>query len=368
MPLDLTEGQPPGHCIRCCWIGIHIGREIGLPDDEAWELYYTLLLKDLGCSSNAARVCELYLADDLTLKRDFKLVDGSLAAGAPLRRQPRRRRRPGRRPAAHGPRSPQNGQGYVREVIDTRCQRGADIARQMQFSEGVARGDPGLDEHWDGSGQPLGLKGKADPGLRRRSPCWRRSSTCSTPPAAPKRARDEVRAALRDVVRSRHSSRPSSASPASRHSGRAWRRDDLDTIVLDLEPAHEARPVDEDFLDDIAAAFAQVVDAKSPYTHDHSTGSPMITDLIAAELGIRRGTPALAAGGPRSSTTSASSASATPFSTSRASRPPEEWEAIKRHPAHTETILSADRRLRRHGRRSPPPITSGSTARATRRA
>ena len=29
--LDMVEGQPPGHCVRSCWIGIHIGREIGLP-------------------------------------------------------------------------------------------------------------------------------------------------------------------------------------------------------------------------------------------------------------------------------------------------------------------------------------------------
>ena len=28
--LDITEGQPAGHCVRCCWIGIHIGQEIGL--------------------------------------------------------------------------------------------------------------------------------------------------------------------------------------------------------------------------------------------------------------------------------------------------------------------------------------------------
>ena len=28
--LDMTEGQPAGHCVRCCWIGIHVGREIGL--------------------------------------------------------------------------------------------------------------------------------------------------------------------------------------------------------------------------------------------------------------------------------------------------------------------------------------------------
>ena len=61
--LDITEGQPKGHCVRCCWIGMHIGMEMGLSKRALWELYYTLLLKDLGCSSNAARICELYLTD-----------------------------------------------------------------------------------------------------------------------------------------------------------------------------------------------------------------------------------------------------------------------------------------------------------------
>jgi len=28
--LDITEGQPEGHCMRACWIGLHIGREAGL--------------------------------------------------------------------------------------------------------------------------------------------------------------------------------------------------------------------------------------------------------------------------------------------------------------------------------------------------
>jgi len=70
--LDITEGQPEGHCVRCCWIGMHLGRAIGLNETQQWELYYTLLLKDLGCSSNAARICELYLTDDLDFQRDFK--------------------------------------------------------------------------------------------------------------------------------------------------------------------------------------------------------------------------------------------------------------------------------------------------------
>jgi hypothetical protein len=25
--LDMAEGQPAGHCVRSCWIGIHIGRQ-----------------------------------------------------------------------------------------------------------------------------------------------------------------------------------------------------------------------------------------------------------------------------------------------------------------------------------------------------
>ncbi|MGB6654250.1 MAG: metal-dependent phosphohydrolase, partial [Xanthobacteraceae bacterium] len=36
--LDMVEGQPAGHCVRCCWIGIHVGREIALSEPERWEL------------------------------------------------------------------------------------------------------------------------------------------------------------------------------------------------------------------------------------------------------------------------------------------------------------------------------------------
>ena len=32
--LDITEAQPKGHCIVVCWIGMHIGRKIGLGERE----------------------------------------------------------------------------------------------------------------------------------------------------------------------------------------------------------------------------------------------------------------------------------------------------------------------------------------------
>src|SRR5262245_14643656 len=161
--LDMTEGQPPGHCIRCCFIGVAIGEEIGLGEAAMFELYYTLLLKDLGCSSNAARICELYLTDDLAFKRDFKQIDGSLPQAL-------------RFVLAHtGLKAGlaerfraiinifQNGGEIARELIETRCHRGADIARMMRFPEAVALGIQYLDEHWDGGGKPAGARGAAIP-------------------------------------------------------------------------------------------------------------------------------------------------------------------------------------------------------------
>ena len=59
-----AEGQPDGHCLRSCWIGMHVGEAMGMDATALWSPYYTLLPNDLGCSSNAARICGLYMADD----------------------------------------------------------------------------------------------------------------------------------------------------------------------------------------------------------------------------------------------------------------------------------------------------------------
>ena len=157
--LDLVEGQPAGHCVRCCWIGIHIGREIGLSDAEISELYYTLLLKDLGCSSNAARICQLYLTDDLTFKRDAKYINGSLPQAlrfvlAHTGLKAGLTERIGALITAF-----HTSGTAPKELVETRCHRGAEIARKMRFSEAVAQGIQNLDEHWDGSGLPVRITG-----------------------------------------------------------------------------------------------------------------------------------------------------------------------------------------------------------------
>jgi hypothetical protein len=132
--LDLTEGQPVGHCVRATWIGFHIGRKMGLPDLQLWELYLTVMLKDLGCSSNAARICELYLSDDLSFKRDFKTVSDSLPkvlgfvfAHTGLKAGLAERFRAVLNIL-------QNGGEIVDDLIQTRCQRGAQIRTSAPLS------------------------------------------------------------------------------------------------------------------------------------------------------------------------------------------------------------------------------------------
>jgi HD-GYP domain-containing protein (c-di-GMP phosphodiesterase class II) len=73
--LDITEGQPQGHAARTCLIGMRIAQEIKLPPSDQSALFYGLLLKDLGCSSNAAKMCYLFGADDRQVKHDIKTID-----------------------------------------------------------------------------------------------------------------------------------------------------------------------------------------------------------------------------------------------------------------------------------------------------
>ena len=282
--LDITEGQPEGHCVRCCWIGMHLGRQIGLPQEQQWELYYTLLLKDLGCSSNAARICELYLTDDLDFKRDFKQVGDSLPQvvrfvlqHTGLKAGLAERFRSVLHIFRQGPEISQ-------ELIQTRCQRGAEIARLLRFSEGVAAGIYSLDEHWNGQGKPEQRSGEDIPVY----------------------ARIALLAQVVDVFHTADG--PAAALAEVRHRSGQWfdptlvaamenvaqdpnfwatlAGPNISQAVLALEPADCEVPLDEDYLDDIATAFGQVVDSKSPYTSGHSARVALYTDLIAEELGL----------------------------------------------------------------------------------
>lgn len=282
--LDITEGQPEGHCVRCCWIGMHIGRTIGLADEDLWGLYYTLLLKDLGCSSNAARICELYLTDDLSFKRDFKTVGDSL----PSVLQFVLKHTGLKAGLAERFRSVLNimreGSEIAQELIATRCQRGAEIARLLRFPESVAQGIYSLDEHYNGQGKPEGLAGEAVPLFSRIALLAQVIDVFHTA-GGQQAALDEIRLRagrwfdprLVEAFEQIAEVEVFWTTLSSPQIGEA---------VLALEPASHVVALDDDYLDDIAAAFGQVVDSKSPYTSGHSARVALYTDLIAEQMGL----------------------------------------------------------------------------------
>jgi HD-GYP domain-containing protein (c-di-GMP phosphodiesterase class II) len=335
--LDITEGQPKGHCVRACWIGMHIGATIGLESGPLRELYYTLLLKDLGCSSNAARICELYLTDDLAFKRDFKSVGEGLPdvlrfvfAHTGLRAGLAGRLRAVANILRNGPQ-------ITDELIKTRCTRGADIARRLRFGDGVAAGIGSLDEHWNGRGRPEGLAGQAIPLHARIALLAQVIDIFHT-----LGGRD---AALQEARGRSASWFDPALVRALEHVARDaafWRMlgsPEVESAVFAMEPGAGEVVLDDGYLDDIAAAFGQVVDSKSPFTSGHSERVARIADTLALRLGIadarrrwlRRG--ALLHDVGKLGVSNAILDKPGPLDD-------EEWAIMRQHPAHTEAILA----------------------------
>jgi len=276
--LDITEGQPAGHAVRSCMIGMRIAEELQLPSRDRSDLFYALLLKDAGCSANAERMAALFGADDQAAKRTSKLVDWSsprqaflwslrtVAPGARLRER-----------AAYLRGIKQEGD-VTRKFMEARCDRGAEIARMLFLSERTAAAIRSLDEHWDGRGQPDGLRGEEIPLLAR--------ILCLAQTVEIFHAHGGVQAA-RAVARKR---RGRWFDPALVDAVLAICRDRAFWATLDepdvsgWEPADLLLVADDARLDRIAEAFARVIDAKSPFTASHSARVAEIAEIGRAHV------------------------------------------------------------------------------------
>jgi HD-GYP domain-containing protein (c-di-GMP phosphodiesterase class II) len=282
--LDLAEGQAQGHAARTCLIGMRIADELKLKVAERSELFYALLLKDLGGSTNAAKICYLFGTDDRRVKSDLKAVDWSkmsqtiqflrrtvMPEGAPLQR------------VLHAAVFALEGSGGPKKISQMRCEAGAEFARRLGFSEGTAA-ILHLDERWDGRGYPWGLKGDEI------SLFGRIASLAQTIDAFLRIGGPE--AAVK-VAQERRGSwfDPSLVDAFSSLSGKAelWTRvtgSDPWAEVVQIEPVVQVFPADGAALDRIARIFAEVVDTKSPWTWRHSEGVAQIAVGIAKVLGL----------------------------------------------------------------------------------
>src|SRR5215475_10919070 len=125
--LDLTEGQPMGHAVRSCILGMRIAQELQLPAQDSADLYYALLLKDAGCSTNAARMHKILGSDDIRAKREVKFEDWTKPSLSGLQYL-MRNVLPGKSAARRFVKAVEVGLQQDKnnaEVIGARCERGA---------------------------------------------------------------------------------------------------------------------------------------------------------------------------------------------------------------------------------------------------
>jgi putative nucleotidyltransferase with HDIG domain len=284
--LDLTEGQPMGHSVRACIMGMRIAQHIGMPIQEQGDLYYSLLLKDAGCSSNASRLFHILSADEIRAKGDVKTTDWTrvgwdslqyaithVATGAPFLERVRTLLRV----AA-------TQQRDSCELVKIRCERGASVARRMGFSEAIAAGIFSLDEHWNGGGYPDGLRGNEVP-LFSRIMNLAQTLEVFLVNRGPEDAVDVARQRSGrwfdpDLVKAVVSLHQSGALFAD------LRTEKVLQDVVALEPEHRQILASEQMLDGICLAFAEVIDAKSPFTYRHSNGVADAAIAIGQQLDL----------------------------------------------------------------------------------
>ncbi|HZB75151.1 MAG TPA: HD domain-containing phosphohydrolase [Solirubrobacteraceae bacterium] len=271
--IDLAEGEQSGHTLRACLIGMSLGERAGLDEDARADLYYTLLLKDAGCSSNSARIAAVLVADDHRVKRSSKRRDLSLVTG---RLKHALTTAAHDRPLGERVRTLQalaTSEGLHRELIRIRCERGASIADGLGFSPATVEGIRSLDEHWDGAGHPLGLRGEEIPLLSRIAGLAQTVEICGVRTAR-RRGGRWFDPALVALVQEEPVPREHIALAAA---------------VRAHAPAAAALPADEARVSRVAHAFAEVVDAKSPSTGGHSHRVAALVAGAAGELGLDAG-------------------------------------------------------------------------------
>ena len=245
-----------------------------------------------------------------------------------------------------------------RKIGEIRCERGAEIARLLQLPEATARAIYDLDEHWNGRGSPRGLKSE-EISLLGRICCLAQTVEVfftaygleSAIDVARQRRGEWFEPQLVDALLTFKDDMP------------FWNQLLSDNVLVSLshwEPEDAMLLADEDCLDRVAEAFAKVVDAKSPWTYQHSTRVAEIAVGIAREFNC---SPELVRDLRRAALLhDIGKLGISNRIWDKPERPtPEEYSQIHKHPAYTQQILekvSAFKQLAEIA----APTTNGSTA------
>jgi HD-GYP domain-containing protein (c-di-GMP phosphodiesterase class II) len=282
--IDLGFGQPMEHVLRQCRIALRLADRVSLDDRGRSAVYYTALLINVGCHSDAHEQAK-WFGDDIALKsgkydHEMRSLRGAVAgmrllgSGNP----PLHRFRVGLEFALSG----------HREVDDMIAQHAA-IARalgeQLGLPSDVLDALGGAYEQWDGRGWPDGTKGEQVPIASRIAQlaefvevAHRVGGVDAATALARRRAGKQFDPTLAEIV-----STEADAILSDLDSVASW------DVVIGAEPALAPELSPEAF-DAALLAIADFVDLKSPYTLGHARAVADLSVEAAAVIGMPEGT------------------------------------------------------------------------------
>ena len=331
--IDLGFGQPMEHVLRQCLIALRIAERLGLDEEERSTVYYTALLIDVGCHTDAHEQAK-WFGDDIELKADkygphelrsFRTTASGmkrLGAGHPLVQ----RFRIGVEFAISGHRD-------VDKMIDHHAEMARTLGAQLGLPQAVLDALSAAYEQWDGKGWPGELKGEAVPLAARLAHfaefievANRVGGIEEAKALAKKRRGGQFDPTIADVVVAEGDMILSDL-------------DDVGTwdAVIGIEPSLSV-VLSGDRFDAALMAVANFIDLKSPYFLGHARGLAELAAAAGTELGLseddvralRRA--ALVQGFGRLGVSNAIWDKRGPLGAG-------EWERVRIHPYLTERIL-----------------------------
>src|SRR5215831_6953854 len=268
------------HVLRQCLIALRLAERVGLDEDERAVVYYTALLVNVGCHTDAHEQAK-WFGDDIALKsgkydHEFPSIGGAVAT---LRRlgsgnPPMHRFRIGLEFAVSGHRD-------LDGMIEHHAAIARSLALELRLSADVADAVGAAYEQWDGRGWPAKLSGNDIPLAARLAQlsefvevAYRVGGPGAAKELAHRRGGKQFDPDLATLV-------ASEAEPllAGLDGIATW------DAVIDAEPAL-AVALSEDEFDTALEAVATFVDLKSPYTLGHAQGVSSLAAGAAGQLGL----------------------------------------------------------------------------------
>lgn len=285
--IDLGFGQPMEHVLRQCLIALRLADVLGLDEEMRSTTYYSALLVDVGCHTDAHEQAK-WFGDDIAMKsgkydHDARTVAGMLAGMSQIGagNEPLHRLRVGVEFFLYGHKD-------VDGMVESHSQLARALARELGLPQRVQEAVGTAYERWDGRGWPGELKAEAIPLESRLAQfaefvevAYRIGGVSAAISLAKERAGGQFDPHLAQALIDN-----ADAIFGDLDETQTWH------AVIDVEPSLRVT-LTHDQAETALTGVADFIDLKSPYTLGHARAVADLTSGAAQRLALSTGDIAL---------------------------------------------------------------------------